>query len=106
LNEDSKNIASKTYDLNSIGTLIDKKKGVSICDYDDKELIKIKGGLEYKRIECLVEKQVGILKKKIPEYFDLTLDDFKVLNAMHKRINKDTTIEEIIDILIKQRHLK
>lgn len=97
--ESAINIASNKYDLEAIGNLIRISGSKSFCQYEDEKLSKIRGGLDYKRIDCQISIYSKRIKQKFPEYFSFTTEERKIVHDLYRKIQNENTVEEIINSL-------
>ncbi len=84
-NEDVLHIVGKKYDLIEIGKILNRYDIRSICDFEESLFEGVKGGLQYKSINCKLEHALDLLLEKFPVYRQLSIEDHSKLSRLYEQ---------------------
>jgi hypothetical protein len=103
LSESALLMASDQIDLDAIREYLNENPGGTICDTDDGKLAHIKGGEDYKRLNCKMRQSRNTLKEKYPEYGSFTKADVRELRSAYNE--KVSSASEATPLTIIENHI-
>lgn len=89
------NTSKNVYDLQSISTVL-SQTNQEICDIDDLLFTNIKGGLEYKKVDCGIHTAFEKLKLKFPIMLDFQEEDYAIIRKIYYDKNGQNFLKPIL----------
>lgn len=83
LSESALLMTTDQIDLDAIRQYLNENPRGTICETDDEKLAHIKGGNDYKRLNCKMRQSRNTLKEKYPEYGSFTKTDVRELRSVY-----------------------